>query len=523
MATILHKRKAANPSSSDLTVGELAINTSDGGVFTKTSGGTLVEVTGAGGDGGENNQNAWQTFAVSGQDDVTADTATDTCTFVAGSNVTITTSASGDSVTFASTDTNTTYSVGDGGLTQNNFTNTLKSKLDGIEASATADQTNAEIRAAVEAATDSNVFTDADHSKLNAIEASADVTDATNVDSAGAVMNSDLDGKGELLAGDGSGDPSALAVGSNGQFLKADSSTATGLVWAADNNTTYSVGDGGLTQNNFTNTLKSKLDGIDTGAKDDQTASEIKTLLASSNIDGDHIADDSINSEHYVDGSIDHAHLSNDCIDGDNIQDDVLNSEHYAAASIDHEHLANDAVDGDNIADDAIDSEHYVNGSIDTVHLADNACTEQKMANDAISTNKIVDDAVNSDKIANNAVGTSQIAADAVTGAKIPDDAIDSEHYTDGSIDTAHIADDQVTYAKIQNVSATNRILGRDSSGAGVIEEITPANLRTMINVENGATADQSAAEIIALIAGETIAPGVITTTNLTMDFGSVA
>jgi hypothetical protein len=54
-------------------------------------------------------------------------------------------------------------------------------KLDGIEASATADQTDAEIRTAVEAATDSNVFTDADHTKLNAIEAGADVTDSTNV------------------------------------------------------------------------------------------------------------------------------------------------------------------------------------------------------------------------------------------------------------------------------------------------------------------------------------------------------
>jgi len=47
------------------------------------------------------------------------------------------------------------------------------SKLDGIEAGATGNQTNTEIRAAVEAASDSNVFTDADHSKLNAIEASA--------------------------------------------------------------------------------------------------------------------------------------------------------------------------------------------------------------------------------------------------------------------------------------------------------------------------------------------------------------
>jgi hypothetical protein len=82
--------------------------------------------------------------------------------------------------------------VGDGALTQNNFTNTLKSKLDAIEASATADQTDAQIRAAVEAATDSNVFTDADHTKLNAIEASADVTDTTNVTAAGALMDSEL-------------------------------------------------------------------------------------------------------------------------------------------------------------------------------------------------------------------------------------------------------------------------------------------------------------------------------------------
>ena len=63
----------------------------------------------------------------------------------------------------------------------NVFTDADHSKLNAIEASATADQTDAEIRTAVEAATDSNVFTDADHTKLNAIEASADVTDTVNV------------------------------------------------------------------------------------------------------------------------------------------------------------------------------------------------------------------------------------------------------------------------------------------------------------------------------------------------------
>ena len=63
----------------------------------------------------------------------------------------------------------------------NVFTDADHSKLNSIEASATADQDAAEIRALVESASDSNVFTDADHSKLNAIAASADVTDATNV------------------------------------------------------------------------------------------------------------------------------------------------------------------------------------------------------------------------------------------------------------------------------------------------------------------------------------------------------
>ena len=41
---IKHKRGTTNPSASDLVVGELAINTNDGGVFTKTDGGSVVEV-----------------------------------------------------------------------------------------------------------------------------------------------------------------------------------------------------------------------------------------------------------------------------------------------------------------------------------------------------------------------------------------------------------------------------------------------------------------------------------------------
>jgi hypothetical protein len=145
------------------------------------------------------------------------------------------------------TDNNTTYSIQDGELSQNNFTNADHSKLNAIEASATADQTNAEIKAAVEAATDSNTFTDADHSKLNAIEASADVTDTVNVVSAltagtnvqiaadGTISSTDTTTNTQLSTADVRG---KISASGNAQY---DSST--GVITSTDTNTQLSTAD----------------------------------------------------------------------------------------------------------------------------------------------------------------------------------------------------------------------------------------------------------------------------------------
>ncbi len=89
-----------------------------------------------------NTQNTTTLSFVDSSDDILlrnttggAGSGTDDIKFVAGSNVTLT-HTNADSITIASTDTNTTYSVQDDELSQNNFTDADHTKLDGIEASA---------------------------------------------------------------------------------------------------------------------------------------------------------------------------------------------------------------------------------------------------------------------------------------------------------------------------------------------------------------------------------------------------
>ena len=98
-------------------VGISELNVSDGSngqVLTTNGSGTLSFTTAGGGSVSE----AFKTLAVSGQDNVVADSATDTLTFAAGSNMTITTNASSDTITFASSGSGGSSSS----FTKNTFT-----------------------------------------------------------------------------------------------------------------------------------------------------------------------------------------------------------------------------------------------------------------------------------------------------------------------------------------------------------------------------------------------------------------
>ena len=64
------------------------------------------------------------------------------------------------------------------------------------------------------------------------VEDGADVTDATNVTSAGAVMKSIIDTKGDIIVGTADNTYAKLAAGTNTYVLTADSSETAGLKWA---------------------------------------------------------------------------------------------------------------------------------------------------------------------------------------------------------------------------------------------------------------------------------------------------
>ena len=55
------------------------------------------------------------------------------------------------------------------------------------------------------------------------------------------------------------------------------------------------------------------------------------------------------------------------------------------ANSIDSDEYIDGSIDLAHMSANSVDSDQYVDGSIDTAHIADDQITEAKMANDAIS------------------------------------------------------------------------------------------------------------------------------------------
>ena len=415
---------------------------------------------------------------------------------VAGSNITLT--PSGTDLTIAATDTNTTYSVGDGGLTQNNFTNTLKSKLDGIEASAdVTDKANVSSALALLSGSDTlyigdsgddttvrvrgNFYVDGTTTTVNQTEvnvqnafvfegATADnyettltITDPTAdrtitlPDAAGTVTVAA--GTGLALSAAGSMSLSHLGIQSlsdpDADRILIWDESAGAVAWATansnlaisgtninatdtDTNTTYSAGTG-LALSTTTFSVSGAQTGITT---DYNTARKIGR-------DTDNLIDFT------TDNQVTFRVSANDGV--------VFKaSGEIEATSLD--------ISGDVDVDGTLEADAItINGSAIGSIYSPVAGHASIVTVGTIGTGTWQGTAIAGGYIANDAIDSQHYADGSIDNAHIADDAIDSEHYADGSIDNVHIADHSLLEPKLKatNTPTDNYLLSYDSTTTG--------------------------------------------------------
>ena len=196
------------------------------------------------------------------------------------------------------------------------------------------------------------------------------------------------------------------------------------------------------------------------------------------------IADESINSEHYVNGSIDSAHLAGTTgVDADEPNDltRAVKTSNIADAAVTRRTIASDAVDGTKIANNSIDSEHYAAASIDSAHLAgieltgdaaadlgktravetlnisDAAVDNRCLAPNAVKNDKIHSRTIQADRLIEGCVTNFEIAAGTVIGyQKISTKSIRGSGI-DGQI--SQIADNTIAVEQLATGSVTTTIL----------------------------------------------------------------
>ena len=225
-------------------------------------------------------------------------------------------------------------------------------------------------------------------SKLDGIEANADVTDTQNV-------------------------VAALTAGTNITIAADGTISATG----GSSGTTYSVGDGGLTEINFTSSLKTKLDAIEAAADVTDTQNVVSALTAGTNI--------SIGADGTISAS-----------DNDTT---------YSAGS-------GLSLTGTTFAiDNSVVTNNYLGTVTANAFVGDGSglVDIQNLANASVTTAKIADASITGSKIADDTVTAAKISDASITTAKIADDAVTSTKLADGSVSTAKIADASITSGKI--------------------------------------------------------------------------
>ena len=371
-------------------------------------------------------------------------------------------------------------------------------KLDGIESGATADQTKSDIDALGIAATTAATLATARNIGGVSFDGSANI----NLPGVNTSGNQDTSGTAAIATtvtvADESSDTSCNVL-----FATA----ATGnLAPKSGTNLTFNSSSGVLTATGFAGALTGNVTGNASGSSGSctgnaATATALETARTIAGVSFDGTSNISLNNNAITNG----AGYITATLTNEEVQDIVggmLTGNTETGITVTYQ-------DGDGTIDFVVGTLNQdTTGNAATATALETARNIGGVSFDGTGNINLpgVNTSGSQDTSGNAATATKLATARTIAGVSFDGSAnisLNNNAITNGagyltSVGTSNIADDAVTYAKIQNVSATNRILGRDSSGAGAIEEITPANVRTMLGLASSATTDTTNASNIS-------------------------
>lgn len=261
-----------------------------------------------------------------------------------------------------------------------------------------------------------------------------------------APVDDNFEGRGFFNSTDGN--LKVYSAGSYAQIVLPASGIADGAI------STDKLADGAVTT--------AKVTALETAAFADDSITAAKILDGA--ITTSKISPGAITASELSVGSVDAAALAADAVDTVSVVDAAITEAKIADGAIAESKLQSGAVTNDKISDATI--------AAGKLNLADGSISGSKISDASISSTQLADASVGTAELITSSVTTIKIADDAVTADKLATDSVTADAVATGAIGTSELASSAVTYDRIQNISATDRILGRSSAGAGSVEEI---------------------------------------------------